>query len=159
PVNLRLPPLPATSARPSQRHGPATGDGPARRAGLPQRGIGYRTRQNPVGFQNSATRLDLGFYAARSYSLRRPSRTAPGLIRSRVGPGRVELAAAMGSSSVVVGFVLGEDQPQMWFTEDQHPVGHLRPGGEHEPFGIGVARGLRGRIFTASMPALARTAS
>ena len=55
-----------------------------------------------------------------------------------VGPGRVELAAAMGSSSVVVGFVLGEDQPQMWFTEDQHPVGHLRPGGEHEPFGIGV---------------------
>jgi hypothetical protein len=28
-----------------------------------------------VGFQNSATGLDLGFYAARSYSLRRPPRT------------------------------------------------------------------------------------
>jgi hypothetical protein len=28
-------------------------------------------RRGPVGFQNSATRLDLGFYAARSYSLMR----------------------------------------------------------------------------------------
>jgi hypothetical protein len=36
---------------------------------------------NPVGFQNSATRLDLGFYAARSYSLRRPARTGLRLIR------------------------------------------------------------------------------
>jgi hypothetical protein len=24
----------------------------------------------------------------------------------------------------------------MSLTEDQHPVGHLRPGGEHKPFGI-----------------------
>ncbi len=29
----------------------------------------------PVGFQNSATGPDLGFYAARSYSLMRPPRT------------------------------------------------------------------------------------
>ena len=29
----------------------------------------------PVGFQNSATSLDLGFYATRSYSLMRPPRT------------------------------------------------------------------------------------
>jgi hypothetical protein len=29
----------------------------------------------PVGFQNSATVPDLGFYAARSYSLMRPLRT------------------------------------------------------------------------------------
>jgi hypothetical protein len=36
-----------------------------------------------VGFQNSATGLDLGFYAARSYSLRRPPRTGRRLIRSR----------------------------------------------------------------------------
>ena len=36
----------------------------------------------PVGFQNSATSLDLGFYAARSYSLRRPPRTGRRLIRS-----------------------------------------------------------------------------
>jgi hypothetical protein len=36
----------------------------------------------PVGFQNSATNLDLGFYAARSYSLMRPPRTGRRLIRS-----------------------------------------------------------------------------
>ena len=39
-------------------------------------------RPNPVGFQNSATGLDLGFYAARSYSLMRPPRTGRRLIRS-----------------------------------------------------------------------------
>ena len=39
-------------------------------------------RRHPVGFQNSATGLDLGFYAARSYSLRRPPRTGRRLIRS-----------------------------------------------------------------------------
>ena len=37
----------------------------------------------PVGFQNSAIGLDLGFYAARSYSLMRPPRTARRLIRCR----------------------------------------------------------------------------
>ncbi len=37
---------------------------------------------SPVGFQNSATGLDLGFYAARSYSLMRPPRTGRRLIRS-----------------------------------------------------------------------------
>ena len=35
-----------------------------------------------VGFQNSATGVDLGFYAARSYSWRRPPRTGRRLIRS-----------------------------------------------------------------------------
>jgi hypothetical protein len=35
-----------------------------------------------VGFQNSATGLDLGFYAAHSYSLIRPPRTGRRLIRS-----------------------------------------------------------------------------
>jgi len=35
-----------------------------------------------AGFQNSATSLDLGFYAARSYSLMRPPRTGQRLIRS-----------------------------------------------------------------------------
>ena len=38
---------------------------------------------HPVGFQNSATGPDLGFYAARSYSLMRPPRTGRRLIRSR----------------------------------------------------------------------------
>jgi hypothetical protein len=41
-------------------------------------------RANPVGFQNSATGLDLGVYAAGSYSLMRPPRTARRLIRSWV---------------------------------------------------------------------------
>jgi hypothetical protein len=36
----------------------------------------------PVGFQNSVTGPDLGFYAARSYSLMRPPRTSWHLIRS-----------------------------------------------------------------------------
>ena len=36
----------------------------------------------PVGFQVSATGLDLGFYAARSYSLMRPPRTGRRLISS-----------------------------------------------------------------------------
>jgi hypothetical protein len=35
----------------------------------------------------------------------------------------VELAAAMGASSVVEGFVLGQDRPQVSLAEDQHPVG------------------------------------
>src|SRR6266571_4125920 len=38
---------------------------------------------DPVGFQNSATGLDLTIYAAHSYSLRRPPRTGRRLIRLR----------------------------------------------------------------------------
>jgi hypothetical protein len=38
--------------------------------------------QLPVGFQNSATALDLALYAARSYSLMRPPRTGHRLIRA-----------------------------------------------------------------------------
>jgi RNA-directed DNA polymerase len=45
---------------------------PARRVYIPK----------PVGFRNSATGPDLGFYAARSYSLMRPPRTGRRLIRS-----------------------------------------------------------------------------
>jgi hypothetical protein len=41
----------------------------------------------------------------------------------------VELAAAMGSSSVVVGFVFSHDESQMSLAEDQHPVGDLGPVG------------------------------
>ena len=44
----------------------------------------------------------------------------------------------MGPPYVVMGLVLGQDRPQMPFTEDQHPVGDLGPGGEHEPFRISV---------------------
>jgi hypothetical protein len=56
-----------------------------------------------------------------------------------IGPGQAEFQAAMGSASVVVGLVLGHHDAQVSFAEDQHPVGHLRPGGEHKPFGMSVA--------------------
>jgi len=70
--------------------------------------------EDPVGFQNSATVPDLGFYAARSYSLLRPPRTALDLLLGEVrdkvvGAGRVEMPAAVGAASVVVGLVLGQD--------------------------------------------------
>ena len=55
-----------------------------------------------------------------------------------VGPRWAELAAAMGAPSVVMGLILSQDRPQVPLTEDQHPVGDLGPGGEHEPFRIGV---------------------
>jgi hypothetical protein len=55
-----------------------------------------------------------------------------------VGSRRVQLATAMGSASVVVGLVLGQDRPQVSLAEDQHPVGDLGPGGEHESFRISV---------------------
>ena len=57
-----------------------------------------RSAYHPVGFHNSATGADLGFYAARSYSLMRPPRTDRRWIRSRkrsatgwAGRGRAEL--------------------------------------------------------------------
>ena len=46
---------------------------------------GRQHPDDPVGFQNSATGLDLGFYAARSYSLMRPPRTGRRLICSWEG--------------------------------------------------------------------------
>jgi hypothetical protein len=99
----------------------------------------------PVGFHNSAGGPDVGFYAARSYSLMSPPRTGRRLIlsvaRSATGgrAGRAELAAAMGAPSVVVRLVLGQDRPQMPLAENQHPVADFGPGGEHEPFRISVA--------------------
>jgi len=47
----------------------------------------------------------------------------------------------------------------MPLAEDQHPVGDLGPGREREPFRIGIrARAPEGAIFTASIPALAKSA-
>jgi hypothetical protein len=66
-----------------------------------------------------------------------------------VGPGRVELTAAMGTTPVVMGLVLGQDRPQMPLAEDQHPVGDLGPGCEHEPFRIGIRARAPGRDFTS----------
>jgi hypothetical protein len=45
------------------------------------------------------------------------------------------------------------------FPEDQHVVGDFGPGGEDEPFGVGVRAGTSGGIFSAWIPVLARTAS
>jgi hypothetical protein len=41
--------------------------------------------------------------------------------------------------------VLGQDRPHMPFAEDEHLVGDLGPGGEHEPFRISVRAGAAGR--------------
>src|ERR1039458_3494679 len=46
-------------------------------------------RRGPVGFQNSATGADLGFYAPLSYSLMTPPRTGRRWIRSWALPGAV----------------------------------------------------------------------
>jgi len=74
--------------------------------------------------------------------------TLPGQVRDRViGPRRAELAAAMWPPSVVVGGVLGQDRPQVPLAEDQHAVGDLGPGGEHEPFRITVRTRVAGRDF------------
>ena len=98
-----------------------------------------------VGFQNSVTGPDLGLLcdslvlvdeAAEDLSALDPLLGEVG--DGVVGPGRAELAAAMGSSSVVMNLVRGQRGPQMPRAEDQHPVGDLGPGGEHEPFGVSV---------------------
>jgi len=44
-----------------------------------------------------------------------------------------------------MGLILGQDQPQVSFAEDQHPVGGLGPGGEHEPLRISVRPRASGR--------------
>ena len=55
-----------------------------------------------------------------------------------IGSRWAELAAAMRAPSVVMGLILSQDRPQVPFAEDQHPVGDLGPGGEHESFRISV---------------------
>jgi hypothetical protein len=44
-----------------------------------------------------------------------------------------------------MGLILGQDRAQMPFAEDQHPVGELRPGSEHEPFRISIRARAPGR--------------
>jgi hypothetical protein len=65
-----------------------------------------------VGCENWGMGLDLGFYAARWYSLMRPPSTALDPLLGEVGDGVIwpwwpELAAAMGSLAVVMPGVLG----------------------------------------------------
>ena len=104
------------------------------------------------GFQNSATGADLAFCAARSYSLIRGAEDRSALdpflgeVGDRVvGPGRAKLAVAMGSLSVVMALVLGQDRPQVPFAEGEHPVGDLCPGGEHESSRVSVRARAAGR--------------
>jgi hypothetical protein len=61
------------------------------------------------------------------------------------GRGRAELAAAVGPLPVVVPGILGQGQPQMSFAENQHPVSHLRPGGQYKPLGVSVRPWTPGR--------------
>ena len=124
------------------------------------------TYPDPVRFQNSATVLTLAFYAARSYSLMRPPRTGRRLIRSWrevgysvVGPGRMELATAMVGSSVVVGLVLSQGRPQShWPTTSLRSATSVRAVSTNLS-AQAFARGLRGGIFTASIPSSTRTVS
>src|ERR1700745_2018335 len=55
------------------------------------------------------------------------------------------MAAAMGSPPVVMALILGQDRPQMPLAEDEHLVGDLGPGGEHEPFRVSVRAWAAGR--------------
>src|SRR6266516_7432828 len=61
------------------------------------------------------------------------------------GPWWAQLEAAVGTSSVVVPCVLGQDAVQVALAEDQHPVGHLGPDGAHEPLRVGVRARAAGR--------------
>ena len=51
----------------------------------------------------------------------------------------------MGSPPVVMTLVAGQDSPQMLSAEDEHSVGDLGPGGEHEPFRVSVRARTPGR--------------
>ena len=92
-----------------------------------------------MGFLNSATGFELALCGPLVF-VDEAAEDGPALdpLMGEVGDGvvgsrRVQLTAAVGSSSVVVGLVLGQDRLQVSFAEDQHPVGDLGPGGEHEP--------------------------
>src|SRR3954469_23627183 len=58
-----------------------------------------------------------------------------------VGSRRGQSESAVGAVAFVVHGVLVENQPQVPFAEDEHPVGDLGADGADESFGVGV--GLR----------------
>jgi hypothetical protein len=104
----------------------------------------------PVGFQNSGTGAGLRLYAARSYSLISPPRTARRLSArwwSRSGGGmigewRAKPQRSMWPAAVVVGAVPGKDGPQVALAEDQDAVSELGSGGQDEAFGEAVRSGI-----------------
>jgi hypothetical protein len=109
---------------------------------------------------------DLGFCADRSYSLMRPPRMGRRLIRcweasaTELGrPPRAELTATI-AGAVRCSAPRTRSGPAAGVVRrNQHPVCDLRPGGEYEPFGIGIRSGLPDGIFTASIRASASAAS
>jgi len=62
-----------------------------------------------------------------------------------VGLGWLELECAVRSSPVVVPGIFGHHDAQVSLAEEQHPVGDLSPGGEHEPLRISVRARTSGR--------------
>jgi hypothetical protein len=89
-----------------------------------------------VGFQNSAIGPDLGFPGGSLVLVDEAAEDGPtldsfpGEVRDRVvRAGWAELAAAIRAPPVVMALVLGQDRPQVPFTEDEHLVGDLGPGG------------------------------
>jgi hypothetical protein len=90
----------------------------------------------PVGFQKSAIGADLGFFRGPLVLVDQATEDWPtldpllGKVDDRVvGPGRAELAAAMGTPTVVLALVPGQDSPQVPLAEKEHPVGDLCPDG------------------------------
>ncbi len=119
-----------------------------------------------MGFLNSATGVDLGFYAALLVFVDEAAEDglAPDPLPREVGSGvvgsrRVHLAAAMGSAPVVAGLVLGLDRPRVPLAGGLSigPVTSVRAVSTNRS-ATASARGLRGGIFTAWVPGVARTA-
>jgi len=104
----------------------------------------------PAGSQQSARGIDLLRGSFVFVEEAAEDGLAPDPLQGEIGggmvrPGRVQLAAAVGSSSVVVPGVLGQDAAQAAFAEDQDPVGELGPGGAHEPFRMSIRARAPGR--------------
>ena len=76
-----------------------------------------------------------------------------------VGVGWVLVEALVWTVVVEVSLVLGKDAAGVTFVVDEYLVGALGADTPDEPFRVAVARGVRGGIFTLSIPAEANTAS
>jgi hypothetical protein len=108
--------------------------------------------RGPVGCQNSVTVFDPGLLRSPLVFVEEAAEDGPALdsLLGRAGdgvagPGRPELAATMGVVRCI-GPRTQPGSPRRWRSPKiSIPVGDLRPGGEHEPFGAGVRTGTGGR--------------
>ncbi len=135
------------------RRGTADAESAGSPPGDPAAGVGERAHRRPTcsigarkrwsgpvlggslilwGSRTLPCGLSCAFYAAGSYSLSRPPRTA-------------RLAGPVRALSVVVPGVLGQYVPEVTFAEDQHAVGQLGSGGQHESLRESVRAGAAGR--------------